>query len=96
MRKRMKRLAALAAGCAILFSAAGASDYEAWLADGTVPSLKERYAGILEIGIEYPMPSTPLLEAFAELMPMTSPFIFSRAPPELPGLIAASVWIRFS
>ncbi len=59
MRKRMKRLTALAAGCAILFSAAGASDYEAWLADGTVPSLKERYAGIMDIGI----PAEAVLDA---------------------------------
>ena len=29
----------------------------------------------------------------AELMPMTWPFMSSSGPPELPGLIAASVWI---
>ena len=27
------------------------------------------------------------------LMPITRPFASSRGPPELPGLIAASVWI---
>ena len=32
-------------------------------------------------------------ENLAELMPITSPFILSSAPPELPGLIAASVCI---
>ena len=31
--------------------------------------------------------------AIAELMPMTSPAAFTSGPPELPGLIAASVWI---
>ena len=29
-------------------------------------------------------------------MPTTSPFMFTSGPPELPGLIAASVWIRSS
>ena len=29
-------------------------------------------------------------------MPITSPSVFSSAPPELPGLIAASVWITES
>ena len=32
-------------------------------------------------------------EYLAALMPITSPFIFNRAPPLLPGLMAASVWI---
>ena len=32
----------------------------------------------------------------AELMPTSSPFILTRAPPELPGLIEASVWIKSS
>jgi len=27
------------------------------------------------------------------LMPMTSPWMFTSGPPELPGLIGASVWI---
>ncbi len=27
---------------------------------------------------------------------MSSPFMFTRAPPELPGLIAASVWMASS
>ena len=29
-------------------------------------------------------------------MPMTSPLRFKRGPPELPGLIEASVWMKFS
>ena len=32
-------------------------------------------------------------EVLRELMPMTSPSTFSSAPPELPALMAASVWI---
>ena len=47
----------------------------------------------LEIGMAYPIPSTALSAYFAELMPISSPFIFKSAPPLLPGLIAASVWI---
>ena len=31
--------------------------------------------------------------AIAALMPTTSPLRFTSGPPELPGLIAASVWI---
>ena len=31
--------------------------------------------------------------AIAELTPMTSPSMSTSGPPELPGLIAASVWI---
>ena len=47
-----------------------------------------------------PTPMLPLVaaelppaEAMATLTPMTSPLLFTRAPPELPGLMAASVWI---
>ena len=43
------------------------------------------------IGMEKPMPSTPFAEIFALLMPTTSPSALTSAPPELPGLIAASV-----
>ena len=45
------------------------------------------------IGMANPIPSA--VWATAVLMPMTLPPLSSRAPPELPGLIAASVWIRF-
>jgi hypothetical protein len=34
---------------------------------------------------------TPVLEKMAELIPITSPLRFNKGPPELPGLIAASV-----
>ena len=44
------------------------------------------------IGIENPMPV--LSRAIAVLMPTTLPAASSSGPPELPGLIAASVWIR--
>jgi hypothetical protein len=41
-----------------------------------------------------PSPSLPPLREMIEaLIPMTSPSALTSAPPELPGLIAASVWI---
>ena len=43
------------------------------------------------IGIAKPRPSTPVPEAFIVLMPITSPFVFTKAPPLFPELIAASV-----
>ena len=47
-----------------------------------------------------PIPSTdsPELdvdEILLELIPITCPSMLIKAPPELPGLIAASVWIAF-
>ena len=49
------------------------------------------------MGMAKPMPSmdAPELvvpEYLAVVMPMTSPAILNRGPPELPGLMAASVW----
>ena len=46
----------------------------------------------MSIGIAKPMPLLP--DAIAVLMPMTLPSASSSGPPELPGLIAASVWMR--
>src|SRR5918994_1173505 len=40
-----------------------------------------------------PAPAPPASEAMAVLMPMTSPSALMSAPPELPGLMAASVWM---
>ena len=45
-------------------------------------------------GIANPMPEPPA--TIAVLMPITSPCMFTRGPPELPGLIAASVWRKSS
>jgi hypothetical protein len=45
------------------------------------------------IGIEKPMPFESL--AIAVLMPTTAPVASRSGPPLLPGLIAASVWMRF-
>src|SRR3977135_3822331 len=43
-------------------------------------------------GIEKPMPTLPpVRERIALLMPTTSPDMFTSGPPELPGLMAASV-----
>ena len=46
----------------------------------------------MSIGIAKPMPLDPW--ATAVLMPMTLPPASRSGPPLLPGLIAASVWIR--
>ena len=46
-----------------------------------------------EIGIAYPMPSTPSPELFAELIPIRWPFASNSPPPLLPALIAASICI---
>ena len=46
------------------------------------------------IGMANPIPSTPSLEILELLMPISSPSASSNAPPELPGLIAASVCIN--
>ncbi len=46
----------------------------------------------MSIGMAKPMPL--LSVAIAVLMPTTLPPASSSGPPELPGLMAASVWIR--
>ena len=49
------------------------------------------------VGTEKPMPiEPPLGEMIAVLMPMTSPSMLNSGPPELPLLIAASVWMKLS
>jgi hypothetical protein len=46
------------------------------------------------IGIAKPIPTEPPELVKIELLtPTTSPTAFASGPPELPGLIAASVWI---
>ena len=48
-------------------------------------------------GIEKPMPiEPPDGEMIAVLMPTTSPSMLNSGPPELPRLIAASVWMKSS
>ncbi|MNV91851.1 hypothetical protein D3C71_1863930 [compost metagenome] len=48
-------------------------------------------------GIANPMPwEPPDLEKIAVLMPVRLPMASTSAPPELPGLIAASVWMKSS
>ncbi len=46
----------------------------------------------MSIGMAKPMPL--LSVAMAVLMPTIAPFASSSGPPELPGLMAASVWMR--
>ena len=36
----------------------------------------------------------PDWDMMAVFMPIMSPFMSTRAPPELPGLMAASVWMK--
>jgi hypothetical protein len=48
-------------------------------------------------GMAKPMPTLPPLGArMAVLMPTSWPLRSTRAPPELPGLIEASVWMKSS
>ena len=48
-------------------------------------------------GIAKPMPiEPPEGEKIAELMPITSPARLNMGPPELPRLMAASVWMKSS
>ena len=48
-------------------------------------------------GIEKPMPiDPPDGEKIAVLMPITCPSMLNSGPPELPRLIAASVWMKSS
>ena len=46
------------------------------------------------IGIAKPIPSTPVLATFKVFIPITWPWLLTKAPPLLPELIAASVWIQ--
>ncbi|MNE69065.1 hypothetical protein D3C80_1647660 [compost metagenome] len=49
------------------------------------------------LGMAKPIPMLPPSGAkMAVLMPISSPFRLTNAPPELPRLIAASVWMKFS
>ena len=46
-------------------------------------------------GMAKPMPcEPPLREKIAVLMPASFPSMSTSAPPELPGLMAASVWMK--
>ena len=46
-------------------------------------------------GMAKPAPANdPLFEMMKVLMPISSPREFTSGPPELPGLMAASVWMK--
>ena len=45
-------------------------------------------------GMAKPTPCEPWIPAV--FMPTTCPWLFSRGPPELPGLMGASVWMAFA
>ena len=49
---RFRRIAVLAATAVLFFSSAGADGFAKYLTDGEIPSLKERYVGRIEIGVE--------------------------------------------
>ena len=54
---------------------------------------------MIELGIAKPMPMKPSDcsgEKMAVLMPMSSPSVLTSAPPELPWLMVASVWMKSS
>ena len=56
------------------------------------PQLDPSRAAPCSTGIAKPMPMLPSeLDRICELMPTSSPFVFTSAPPELPWLIGASV-----
>ncbi len=51
----------------------------------------------MALGMAKPMPIDPPVPLrMAVLMPISSPRMLTSAPPELPGLIAASVWMKSS
>ena len=50
------------------------------------------------VGIAKPRPSTdvpPFVAILLDVIPITCPWILISGPPELPGLIAVSVWMAF-
>ena len=53
-------------------------------------------SGVIITKDGYFLTNNHVLEAIAVFMPTTSPFKLTRGPPLLPGLIAASVCIKFS
>jgi hypothetical protein len=54
-------------------------------------------ARAITTGTAKPMPMLPPAgPMIAVLMPMSSPLRLTSAPPELPGLIEASVWMKCS
>ena len=51
----------------------------------------------VDAGIAKPIPTEPpVREKIAVLMPIRFPLASTSAPPELPTLIDASVWMKFS
>src|SRR5207245_9223411 len=59
------------------------------------PSSELRSCLTALIGMANPTPTLPAMGlSIEQLTPITWPNVFSRAPPELPGLIGASVWIK--
>ena len=59
------------------------------------PSAPSTTTRVMLEGMAKPMPMLPPdWEKIELLMPISSPRKFTSAPPEFPGLIAASVWMK--
>ena len=90
--------------CSLTLKALARSGVISWMATPshprtTFPILMRLSAMGLasETGTANPMPSLPpVREKIAVLMPMSSPLRFTSAPPEFPGLMDASVWMKSS
>ncbi len=74
-------------------SAAGTTPCQVLLATAEPSSVAATFI-TLSTGMAKPMPWAPARTA--TLMPIISPSMFNSGPPELPGLMLASVWIRSS
>ena len=80
------------------------SGVSVWMFTPSTPRLTSPYLMswfmtifIMFDGIAKPMPMLPpVRDRIAELMPTSWPLRFTSAPPELPGLIDASVWMKSS
>ncbi len=80
------------------------SSVTAWMRTPSQPRLVVPYSRSCSItrsawfdGMAKPMPiDPPVGEMMAVLMPITSPSRLNSGPPELPRLMAASVWMKLS
>ena len=82
------------------FSTSAISSVTSWILTPSQPLLVSPNSNNWSItifalfdGIEKPIPIDPLLPRIAVLIPITSPFMSNKGPPEFPELIDASVWI---
>ena len=69
-------------------------DHGAWAVTGATRSTTSRAVSIEMAKPMFDALAVPLPAATAVLMPITSPAALTSGPPELPELMAASVWMR--